>query len=122
MADIKVNSEVIAASAISVSNGNMQDKEILEQKIQSVENTIKTIKSGGAVDGQTIEKIPSSLNSEYKKATVSWENFKDSTRQIEKITVFDQEASSAMNYILTKNNDLVLSVNELDKEIEDLDR
>ncbi|MFB5624004.1 MAG: ATP-binding protein [Nitrosopumilus sp.] len=122
IADVKVNSEVIAASAISVANGNMQDKEILEQKIQSVENTIKTIKSGGVVDGQTIEKIPSSLNSEYEKTTMSWENFKDSTRQIEKITVFDQEASSAINYFLIKNHDLVLSVNELNKEIEDLDR
>ncbi|MFB5636252.1 MAG: ATP-binding protein [Nitrosopumilus sp.] len=122
IADVKVNSEVIATSAISVANGNMEDKEILEQKIQSVENTIKAIKSGGVVDGQTIEKIPSSLNSEYEKITMSWKNFKDSTRQIEKITVFDQEALSAINYILRKNNDLVLTANELNKEIEGLDR
>ncbi len=122
IADVKVNSEVIATSAISVANGNMEDKEILEQKIQSVENTIKAIKSGGVVDGQTIEKIPYSLNSEYEKITISWKNFKDSTRQIEKITVFDQEALSAINYILRKNNDLVLTANELNKEIEGLDR
>ena len=122
IADVKVNSEVIATSAISVASGNIQDKEILEKKIQSVENTIKTIKTGGIVDGQTIGRIPSSLNLEYEKSTISWENFKDSTLKIEKITVFDQEASNAINYILGKNNELVLAVNQLDKEIEDLDR
>ena len=122
IADVKVNSEIISASSISVASGNMQDKKILEQKILEVENIINTIKVGGMIDGQTVERVPSSLNGEYEKMSKSWKNYKDSTLLLEKITVFDQEASNAINYILRKNNDLVLTVNELDKEIESLDR
>ena len=122
IADVKVNSEVISTSAISVASGNTQDKEMLEQKIRDVEHTIKTIKTGGTIDKQTVEKIPSTLISEYKKIETSWVKFRDSTRKIEEITIFDQEALNAINYILKKNNDLVLSANELNREIESLDR
>ncbi|MGY5152058.1 MAG: HAMP domain-containing sensor histidine kinase [Candidatus Nitrosopumilus sp. bin_6a] len=122
LADVKVNSEIIATSAISVASGNTQDREILEQKAQKVEKTINTIGTGGLLDGRTAEKSPQTLNSKYKKLTTSWKNFKDSTNQVEEITVFDQEASDAINYILNKNNDLVLTTNNLFKEIENLDR
>ena len=77
IADIKVNSETIAASAISVANGNTQDKEILDSKIQDVENIIRGLKSGKHIDGQEIEeiqkqqikkrKIPKKRKSEVKK-------------------------------------------------------
>ena len=122
IADAKVGSEAIASFAISVANGNTQDKESLDKNIQNVENIIKSIKTGGMVDGQVTEKVPNTLVLEYQNLSTSWENYKDSIRKVEKITVFDQEASNAISYILKKNNELILSTNDLSKEIQDLDR
>jgi len=122
IADIKVNSETIAAAAISVANGNTQDKEILDDKIQNVEDIIKKIRTGENIDGQSIGKVPASLNLDYQNLSGSWKNYKDSIHNVEEITVFDKEASNAINYILNKNNELILSVNDLNKEIEGLDR
>ncbi|HSG84675.1 MAG TPA: two-component sensor histidine kinase, partial [Nitrosopumilus sp.] len=122
IADIKVNSEAIAATAISVANGNAEDKEILDSKIQNVENIIKGIRTGENIDGQTIEKIPATLNSDYQNLSASWENYRDTIHNIQEITVFDKEASNAVSYILNKNNELILSTNELYKEIQNLDR
>lgn len=122
IADIKVNSEAIAATAISVANGNTEDKEILDSKIQNVENIIKGIRTGENIDGQTIEKIPATLNSDYQNLSASWENYRDTIHNIQEITVFDKEASNAVSYILNKNNELILSTNELYKEIQNLDR
>jgi len=122
IADIKVNSETISAAAISVANGNTQDKEILDSKIQKVENIIKRIRTGENIDGETIGKVPVKLNSDYQNLSASWENYRDSIHNIEEITVFDKEASNAISYILNKNNELILSANELNKEIQNLDR
>jgi signal transduction histidine kinase len=122
IADAKVGSEAIASFAISVANGNTQDKESLDKNIQNVENIIKSIKTGGMVNGQVTEKVPNTLVLEYQNLSTSWENYKDSIRKVEKITVFDQEASNAISYILKKNNELILSTNDLSKEIQDLDR
>ena len=122
IADAKVGSEAIASFAISVANGNTQDKESLDKNIQNVENIIKSIKTGGMVDGQVTEKVPNTLVLEYQNLSTSWENYKDSIRKVEKITVFDQEASNAISYILKKNNELILSTNDLNKEIQYLDR
>lgn len=122
IADVKVGSESIAASAISVASGNTQDKESLDKNIQKVENIISTIKTGGVINGQLTGKIPNSLVLEYQNLSTSWKNYKDSIQKVEKITVFDQEASNAINYILKKNNELILSTNNLNKEIQDLDR
>ena len=74
------------------------------------------------VNGQVTEKVPNTLVLEYQNLSTSWENYKDSIRKVEKITVFDQEASNAISYILKKNNELILSTNDLSKEIQDLDR
>jgi len=122
IADAKVGSEAIASFAISVANGNTQDKESLDKNIQNVENIIESIKTGGMVDGQVTEKVPNTLVLEYQDLSTSWGNYKDSIRKVEKITVFDQEASNAISYILKKNNELILSTNDLNKEIQDLDR
>ena len=41
---------------------------------------------------------------------------------VEKTSVFDKEATSAMNYVLQKNSELVLSTDSLSKELSDLGR
>ena len=120
--DIKVGSESISGLVISVAGGSDEDKEKLDQKIFEVEKIIQTIKNGGKINGQQIEKIPSELSSDYNNLLTSWDNYKVSVLTTEKISVFDPEATKAMNYLLQKNNELILIANKLTNEIENLDR
>jgi hypothetical protein len=120
--DIKVGSESISGFVISVASGNNEDKEKLDQKIFEVEEIIQTIKNGGKINGQQLEKIPSELSLEYNDVSTSWSNYKVSVLTAEKISIFDPEATKAMNYILQKNNELILLTNEFSNEIKDLDR
>ena len=120
--DIKVGSESISGLVISVASGSDEDKEKLDQKIFEVEKIIQTIKNGGKINGQQIEKIPSELSSDYNNLLTSWDNYKVSVITTEKISIFDPEATKAMNYLLQKNNELILIANKLTNEIENLDR
>ena len=120
--DIKVGSESISGLVISVAGGSDEDKEKLDQKIFEVEKIIQTIKNGGKINGQQIEKIPSELSSDYNNLSTSWDNYKVSVITAEKISIFDPEATKAMNYLLQKNNELILIANKLTNEIENLDR
>lgn len=120
--DIKVGSESISGLVISVASGNNEDKEKLDQKTFEVEKIIQTIKNGGNINGQQIEKIPFELSSNYNNLSTSWDNYKVSILTVEKISIFDPEATKAMNYLLQKNNELILLTNEFSNEIEDLDR
>ena len=120
--DIKVGSESISGLVISVASGSDEDKEKLDQKIFEVEKIIQTIKNSGTINGQQIEKIPSELSSDYNNLLTSWDNYKVSVITTEKISIFDPEATKAMNYLLQKNNELILIANKLTNEIENLDR
>jgi signal transduction histidine kinase len=120
--DVKVGSESISGFVISVASGNNEDKEKLDQKIFEVEEIIQTIKKGGKINGQQLEKIPSELSLEYNDVSTSWSNYKVSVLTAEKISIFDPEATKAMNYLLQKNNELILLTNEFSNEIKDLDR
>jgi len=120
--DLKVQIESIAGLATSVASGNNEDVEELENMIKKIENVLKILKNGGNINKLTIEKIPSALTSEYNKVTTSWERYKEKAMDVENTSVFDKEATSAMNYVLQKNNELVLETNSLSKELSGLDR
>ena len=120
--DLKVQIESIAGLATSVASGNNEDVEELENTIKKIENVLKILKNGGNINELTIEKIPSALTSEYNKVTTSWERYKEKAMDVENTSVFDMEATSAMNYVLQKNNELVLETNSLSKELSGLDR
>jgi len=120
--DVKVKSEAISALATSVASGNIADKDKLQKEVDAIQSTLNIIKNGGNVKGQTLEKIPSSLSSEYNKVSDSWDSYKTSVLKAEKTTLFDSEATNAMNYVLQKNQDLVLITDRLVKEVEGLDR
>ena len=120
--DIKVKSESISSLATSIANGNVEDKNELEKEIDEVQSTLLKIKNGGIVNGQNIAKIPTSLSSEYNKVLSSWKNFKSKALEVEDTSVFDPEATNAMNYVLQKNQDLVLLTDNLVRDLESLDR
>ena len=120
--DIKVKSESISALATSVASGNLADKDTLQNQIEETQSLLTIIKNGGNIKDQTLEKIPSSLSSKYNKVLDSWESYKSSVLKAEKTTLFDSEATNAMNYVLQKNQELVLVTDRLAKELEELDR
>jgi len=120
--DVKVTAESISALATSVASGNKGDKDQLDKQILEVENVVDVIKNGGTIKGQSLEKIPSSLISDYDKVTTSWESYKAKAQHVENTSVFDPEAIKAVNYILEKNNELVLLSNNMVNEFENLGR
>ena len=120
--DVKVTAESISALATSVASGNNEDKEQLDKQILEVENIVDVIKNGGNIKGQSLEKIPSSLNLDYNKVAASWESYKSKAQHVENTSVFDPEAIKAVNYILKKNNELVLLSNNMVNEFENLGR
>ncbi len=120
--DVKVTAESISALATSVASGNKGDKEQLDKQILEVENIVDVIKNGGNIKGQSLEKIPSSLSSDYNKVAASWESYKSKAQHAENTSVFDPEAIKAVNYILKKNNELVLLSNNMVNEFENLGR
>ena len=120
--DVKVMVELISSLATSVASGNLDDKIKLQNEIDDVEFTLEKIKNGGNLNGQELGKIPSSLLSDYNKVSGSWEKYKTSAMNVKETSVFDPEATSAMNYVLQKNQELVLLTNEMMLDFEGLDR
>jgi len=120
--DVKVTAESISALATSVASGNNDDKEQLDKQILEVENIVDIIKNGGTIKGQSLEKIPSSLSLNYDKVAASWESYKSKVQYVENTSVFNPEAIKAVNYILEKNNELVLLSNNMVNEFENLGR
>ena len=120
--DLKVQTESISGLAVSVANGNMEDKDNLDKEIENTNSVLTMLKNGGTIKGQTIQKIPSSITSDYNKVVTSWNTYREKALNVEKTSVFDKEATNAMNYVLQKNSDLILTTNSLSKELSDLGR
>ena len=100
----------------------MEDKDNLDKEIENANSVLTMLKNGGAIKGQTIQKIPPSITSDYNKVVTSWNTYREKASNVEKTSVFDKEATNAMNYVLQKNSELILTTNSLSKEILDLGR
>ena len=120
--DVKVKAESISSLATSVANGNLQDSDILQKEIEETQLMLTIIKNGGNIKGQTLEKIPQSLSSDYDNVSSAWEDYKSRVLKVESTSVFDQEATNAINYVLKKNQELILLTNALIDDLENLDR
>lgn len=123
ISDIKVKAESVSGFAISVANGNTDDKENLENEINNVESIIEKIQTGGEIDGMTLAKTPSSvISTHFSHVVTGWEDYKFKAENVKATSVFDEEATNAVNYVLQKNQDLVLLTDQLTNELEPLDR
>lgn len=120
--DLKVQTESISGLAVSTANGNVEDKDNLNSEIENVDSVLVMLKNGGVIKGQTIQKIPLAVTSNYNKVITSWNTYKEKALNVEKTSVFDKEATNAMNYVLQKNSELVLSTDSLSKELSELGR
>ena len=120
--DLKVKTETLSSLANSIANGNEGDRENLKKETQEFETILVTIKSGGTIRGQQIAAIPSDVLKEHSKVVSSWNNYKNSAETVQKSSVFDKNAVSALNYVLEKNGEMILTTHELVKDLESLDR
>ncbi|EPA06460.1 ATPase/histidine kinase/DNA gyrase B/HSP90 domain protein [Candidatus Nitrosarchaeum limnium BG20] len=120
--DLKVQTEAISGLAVSIANGNVDDEEKIYKDIEHVDVTIAGIKNGGMINNKPIQKIPPSITTEYNKLVISWNDYKEKALNAKKTSVFDKEATSAMNYVLQKNGELILLTNSLSSELSNLDR
>lgn len=120
--DLKVKTETIASLAKSIANGIERDRENLKTETQEFENILMTIKSGGQLRGQQIAPIPKQITPQHVAVVSAWETYKESAEKVQQTSVFDKNAVNALNYVLEKNGDLVLTTHELVKELDPLDR
>ena len=120
--DLKVDVEHISSLAISVANGDINDKNNLNNAIKGIDDFLLKLENGGSVNGQQLQKIPIKLTAEYNKMKTSWEVYREKVKKVEKTSVFDQEATNAMNYVLQKNGELVLSTKTISDELSNLNR
>jgi len=120
--DLKAQIELISGLAISVASGDIEEKEKLDYSIKNTEQVLSTLKDGGMINNLTIERVPSTLSVEFNKILASWKDYKEKIIDVENTSVFDKDATVAMNYVLQKNTELVLVTNEVSKELSGLDR
>lgn len=120
--DLKVKTETIASLAKSIANGIEGDRENLKSETQEFENILMTIKSGGQLRGQQISPIPKQITPQHVAVVSAWQTYKESAEKVQQTSVFDKNAVNALNYVLEKNGELVLTTHELVKELDPLDR
>jgi len=120
--DLKVKTETISSLASSIASGNVQDREILKQEINDFELVLTALKNGGTIRGQSIVTVPDQVSNYYNDVFVRWEEYRDSANNVQQTSVFDQNVVAAVNYVLGKSAELILTAHTLSGELEGLDR
>ena len=119
IADIKVKAESVSGYAISVANGNLDDKENLDYEIANVESILNNVKNGGEFEGVALASPPTSeINTHFSHVITQWEDYRFKAENVKATSVFDEEATNAVNYVLQKNQDLVLLTDQLNSELD----
>ncbi|KEQ57023.1 Sensor protein GacS [Marine Group I thaumarchaeote SCGC AAA799-E16] len=123
LSDIKVKAESVSGYAVSVASGNLEDKENLDNEVTNVETILNKIQTGGEIGGMVVAKTPNSeITTHLNHIITEWEDYRHKVENVKSTPVFDKEATNAVNYVLQKNQDLVLLTDQLIKELEPLDR
>ncbi|MCV0398696.1 MAG: HAMP domain-containing histidine kinase [Nitrosarchaeum sp.] len=120
--DIKVKAEAISGLAAAIASGNEDERPKLEDEINQIQYSINTLKTGGKINELPVEKVPPQISPDFQRVVSSWEEYKQAAVQVENTSVFDMEATNALNYLLEKNSELILLADKLQKEVDSLDR
>ena len=119
--DLKVKAESVSNIATGIASGSIVDKSKLQTEIQDTEKYLKILESGGTLKGQEVAPAHQ-LDNSFADVKEAWQDYKDAVMKVEKTPLFDPEAVDAINYVLQKNNDLVLLTDSMMREFESLDR
>lgn len=120
--DLKTKVETIATLASSIAGGNEDDRKILENEIRDFDNVVDTLKNGGVIRGQPIPQLSPDLASDYDAVKKNWESYKKEASQIQVSSVHNPETVSALNYVLDKNTEMILTTSSLVKDLTELNR
>ncbi len=120
--DLKVKTETVSKFASSIASGNNDDRENLKNEIQEYENILQVLESGGNYRGQAVVNVPNEIRGQFDNTKLNWESYKQNADQVQKTSVFDPNAVAALNYVLEKNGEMILTTDSMVKEIAELDR
>lgn len=120
--DLKTKVETIASLASSIAGGNENDRKTLDNEIADFDNILNTLKNGGTIRGQAIPQLSSDIVSEYDAVKKNWELYKKEASQIQVSSVHNPETMAALNYVLDKNTEMVLTTDSLAKDLIELNR
>ncbi|NDF25486.1 MAG: HAMP domain-containing protein [Thaumarchaeota archaeon] len=120
--DLKTKTETIAGLAISVANGREADRASLEKEISEFDTVLNTLKSGGTIREQAIPPIPNKILQDYTVMASRWNEYRKEAIAVQSSSLYNKEVVSAINYVLDKNTDLILTSDSLVKDLETLDR
>ena len=121
-ADLKQKTETVASLASSIANGNNEDRDVLKNVIQEIEMDFNVLKNGGTIREQKIVTIPNEILEEYDMLIGSWNSYKNNALTVKETSVFNEDVIGALNYVLEKNDELVILVHDVRSEINDLGR
>jgi len=117
-----VLAESASASATLIASGDKESEKKLNEEIEEVQKIIRIIKDGGNIDEQSVERIPPVLLDDYNQVVQSWDSYESSVRLVATTTVFDKSAKDAQLYVSEKTPELILLSNQMNDELERLDR
>ena len=120
--DLKTKVETIASLASSIAGGNENDRKTLDNEITDFDNILNTLKNGGTIRGQSIPQLSSDIASEYDAVKKNWELYKKEASQIQVSSVHNPETMAALNYVLDKNTEMILTTDSLAKDLVELNR
>jgi len=121
-ADLKVKVETLASLVNSIANGIESDREALKDETNQFDSGLNILRTGGTIRGQSVVTVPSNLMGKYADVENSWKDVKQGLEQIQVFAVSNDDAKDALNYILGKNGEMVLTTDSVIKEIAQLDR
>lgn len=120
--DLKTKTETIAGLAISVANGREVDRVSLEKEINEFDTILSTLKSGGNIRGQVVSPVPNKISQDYTTMASRWNEYREEAIAVQSSSLYNSEVVSAINYVLDKNTELILTSDSLAKDLETLDR
>lgn len=120
--DLKTKVETIAVLAGSIANGKETDRPQLEKEIKEFDSILATLKSGGTIRGQAVAAIPESVLSDYEDVNKIWGSYRTDALEIQTTSIYNKDVVSAVNYVLEKNTELILTADALTRDLEVLSR
>lgn len=120
--EVKVKAESISSSAVSVAAGDFTESNSLETEIDEVNSIMRILKDGGIYNDQLHEPLPSSANEHYSHVLETWENYQLSIGDVVTTSRFNPEAIKTSEYVLEKNQEMILLTNQVVSDLQNLDR
>jgi len=83
---------------------------------------LDVLKNGGTIREQKIVTIPNEISDDYGMLVESWNSYKNTALIVQETSVFDEDVIGALDYVLNKNDELILLVHDVRLELDDLGR